>query len=157
VSKIRKLAAQFKELENKLAVWTRCGMCQVVCPLFAETGREADLARGKLALLDGLVQEMFKNPDGVSERLNRCLLCGSCQAGCSSGVNVIEIFLKARSILAEFKGLPGSQKLLFRSVLANPERFNTLSGFVSKFQPLFTRQVNQTLGTSCARMATPLL
>lgn len=157
MSNIRKLAGQFKELEDKLAVCTRCGMCQVVCPLFAETGREADLARGKLALLDGLAQEMFKNPDGVSERLNRCLLCGSCQAGCSSGVDVIEIFLKARSILAEFKGLPRTQKLLFRSVLAKPELFNTLSGFVSKFQPFFTRQVNQSLGTSCARMATPLL
>ncbi|MBA4366367.1 MAG: (Fe-S)-binding protein [Desulfobacterium sp.] len=157
MSNIRKLAGQFKELEKKLAVCTRCGMCQAVCPLFAETKREADLARGKLALLDGLAQEMFKNPDGVSERLNRCLLCGSCQAGCSSGVNVIEIFLKARSILAEFKGLPGSQKLLFRSVLAKPKLFNTLSGFVAKFQPLFIRQMNQSLGTSCARMATPLL
>ncbi len=157
MSNIRKLAGQFKDLEEKLSVCTRCGMCQVVCPLYAETGRESDLARGKLALLDGLAQEMFKNPDGVSERLNRCLLCGSCQAGCSSGVDVIEIFLKARSILAEFKGLSQTQKLLFRSVLAKPELFNALSNIVSKFQPLLTRKVNQSLGTSCARMATPLL
>lgn len=157
MSNIKKLAKQFQKLETKLKVCTRCGMCQAVCPLFAETGREADLARGKLALLDGLAQEMFKNPDGVSERLNRCLLCGSCQSGCSSGVDVLEIFLTARAILAEYKGLSTAKKLLFRGMLAKPETFNALSSFASKFQPLFTRQVNQELGTSCARMATPLL
>ncbi|MFH2066503.1 MAG: (Fe-S)-binding protein [Pseudomonadota bacterium] len=157
MSNIRKLATRFKELEAKLKACTRCGMCQAVCPLFAETGRESDLARGKLALLDGLAQEMFKNPDGVSERLNRCLLCGSCQSGCSSGVDVMEIFLKARAILAEFKGLPISHKLLLRSMLAKPEFFNSVSDAVSKYQPLFTRKVNRELGTSCARMGTPLL
>ena len=75
-----------------------CGMCQAVCPLFAETGREADVARGKLALLDGLMQQMFEDPEGVSQRLNKCLLCGSCAANCPSGVNVLEIFIKARAI-----------------------------------------------------------
>jgi glycolate oxidase iron-sulfur subunit len=74
---MKKLAELMKELETSLSICNRCGMCQAVCPLFLETGREADLARGKLALLDGLIQEMFKNPDGVAERLNRCALCGS--------------------------------------------------------------------------------
>ncbi|MGA7643801.1 MAG: (Fe-S)-binding protein, partial [Syntrophobacteraceae bacterium] len=73
---MKKLAALIKELEEQLVVCMRCGMCQAVCPVFAETGREADVARGKLALLDGLIQEMFKDPKGVNERMMRCLLCG---------------------------------------------------------------------------------
>ena len=82
-----------RELEYQVARCVRCGMCQVVCPLFEQTGRESDAARGKLALLDGLMQEMFKSPKGVSDRLYRCLR-GSCAANCPSGVSVLEIFIK---------------------------------------------------------------
>ena len=42
------------KLEGQLVSCRRCGLCQAVCPLFAQTGREADVARGKLALLSGL-------------------------------------------------------------------------------------------------------
>ena len=54
MSGMKTLTTLMKELEDQLIVCMRCGMCQAVCPLFTETGREADVARGKLALLDGL-------------------------------------------------------------------------------------------------------
>jgi len=47
-----------QELEDQLVVCMRCGLCQAVCRLFAATGREADVARGKLALLDGLAHSL---------------------------------------------------------------------------------------------------
>ncbi len=68
---MKDLARLVRELEDQLVVCMRCGMCQAVCPLYTETGREADVARGKLALLEGLSKEMFRDPKGVSERLNR--------------------------------------------------------------------------------------
>jgi glycolate oxidase iron-sulfur subunit len=153
---MKKLAELMKDLETSLRICTRCGMCQAVCPLFLETGREADLARGKLALLDGLIQEMLRNPDGVMERLNRCILCGSCESNCSSGVSVLEIFLKARKVISDFKGLPAAKKLLFRQMLARPERFDQLISVAAVFQNLFARPVNRKLGTSCARFISPI-
>ena len=105
MSSLRALAKLMKELEDQLVVCMRCGLCQAVCPLFAETGREADVARGKLALLDGLLQEILKNPGGVQDHLSRCLLCGSCAANCPSGVKVLDIFIKGRAILAGYLGL----------------------------------------------------
>ncbi|MBG0780268.1 MAG: (Fe-S)-binding protein, partial [Desulfotignum balticum] len=89
---MKELANLVKELEDQLVTCIRCGMCQSVCPLFEQTRKEADVARGKLALLTGLMENMFTDPDGVNERLNRCLLCGSCASNCPSGVNVVEIF-----------------------------------------------------------------
>ena len=83
---IKELTLLMKELEDQLPICMRCGMCQAVL-VFAEIGREADVARGKLALLDGLAHEMFKDPKGVYKRLTRCLLCGSCAETCSSQVN----------------------------------------------------------------------
>ncbi len=127
------------------------------CPLFAETGLEADVARGKLALLDGLMQELFKDSKGVHERLNRCLLCGSCAANCPSGVNVLEIFIKARAILTGFMGLSPAKKVILRGMLSRPEIFDRMAEWGSKFQKIFTKPANKLIGTSCARFVSPLL
>jgi len=157
MASVKELARLMKKLEDQLVVCMRCGMCQAVCPVFAQTGREADVARGKLALLDGLLQEMFKDPQGVYERLNRCLLCGSCAANCPSGVSVMEIFLQARAILAGFMGLPPAKKAILRGMLAHPELFDHVMAWGAKFQKIFTREVNDVIGTSCARINSPLI
>jgi len=157
MASVKELARLMKKLEDQLVVCMRCGMCQAVCPVFAQTGREADVARGKLALLDGLLQEIFKDPQGVYERLNRCLLCGSCAANCPSGVSVMEIFLQARAILAGFMGLPPAKKAILRGMLAHPELFDHVMAWGAKFQKIFTREVNDVIGTSCARINSPLI
>ena len=151
------LVTLMKELKDQLALCMRCGTCQSVCPLFAQTGREADVARGKLALLDGLLQEMFKNPEGVNDRLNKCLLCGSCAAACPSGVKVLDIFIKARVILTTYIGLPWTKKIILRKILSHPRTFDRLIHWGSKFQKLFFRPVNDTLKTSCVRFLPFLL
>ena len=157
MSDMKTLTELMKELEDRLAVCMRCGMCQAVCPLFEQTGREADVARGKLALLDGLMKEMFQNPKGTFERLNRCLLCGSCAENCPSNVNVLEIFMKARAILTGYMGLSPSKRILLRGMLSHPTRFDRMAEWGAKFQNLFTRPVNNLIGTSCVRFTSPLL
>jgi glycolate oxidase iron-sulfur subunit len=155
--KMQSLVKMLKELEDQLAGCMRCGLCQSVCPLFAETGREADVARGKLALLDGLSQEMFKDPQGVSERLNRCLLCGSCAANCPSGVRVLDIFIKARAILSGYMGLSPVKKAIFRGLLGKPDLFNQLMDLGARFQGIFVKPVDDLLGSSCSRFLSPVL
>ena len=157
MSDMKELAQLMRQLEEQLVVCNRCGLCQAVCPLYGETGREADVARGKLALLDGLFKQQFKEADGVLERLNRCLLCGSCQANCPSGVNVLEIFMKARMILTEFRGLSPAKKLIFRGMLARPALFDRVAALGSRFQALGIKSANPSMGTSCSRFITPML
>lgn len=157
MAQMNELANLVKELEEQLVICIRCGMCQSVCPLFEQTRKEADVARGKLALLTGLMENMFADPDGVNQRLNKCLLCGSCAANCPSGVNVLEIFIKARAILAEYKGLSPVKKLIFKKMLANPKTFDTLTQWAGLFQNLFIKDDANAQGTSCARLVSPLL
>jgi glycolate oxidase iron-sulfur subunit len=154
---IHALTRMMRSLEEQLVVCMRCGMCQAVCPVFEQTGREADVARGKLALLDGLLQEMFADPEGVHRRLNKCLLCGSCAANCPSGVGALEIFLKARAIITAYRGLPPAKRALLRGLLLHPELLDRLTGWGTRLQRLLTRPVNEHAGTSCARIASPLL
>ncbi|MFH2061300.1 MAG: (Fe-S)-binding protein [Pseudomonadota bacterium] len=154
---INTLAFLVKELEDQLVVCIRCGMCQSVCPVFEQTGREADVARGKLALLNGLMTKLFTDPDGVNDRLNKCLLCGSCAANCPSGVNVLEIFIKARAILTEYKGLSFVKKIIFKQMLSKPKTFDTIMVWAEKFQNLMVKSNTTAQGTSCARFVSPLL
>ncbi|MGD9330740.1 MAG: (Fe-S)-binding protein [Desulfobacterales bacterium] len=157
MASMEELARLMRELEDQLVVCMKCGMCQSVCPVFDQTGREADVTRGKLALLGGLMESMFDDPEGVYERLNKCLLCGSCAANCPSGVSVQEIFLKARAILTGFMGLPPAKRLILRGMLANPSLFDRLTEWGARFQKIFSRPINDIVGTSCARFVSPLL
>lgn len=154
---VQRLVTLLQDLQEQLAVCNRCGLCQAVCPLFAATGREADVARGKLALLNGLAQNLLQNPRGVLDRLQRCLLCGACAANCPSGVRVTETFLRARAILAGYLGLSPLQKAIFRGLLAQPRFFHRLLSLGAKCQGFFLKPADELLGSSCARFLSPLL
>lgn len=140
-----------KQLEIELAVCMRCGMCQTVCPLFAETGRESDVARGKLALLDGLIEEAFKDPAGVAERLARCLFCGSCAADCPSGVRILDIFIRARAMLTAYMGLHPVKRIVLRGLLARPGLLDRFLEWSSRLQGALSSPADGAMGTSCSR------
>jgi glycolate oxidase iron-sulfur subunit len=152
MTSLAQLAYLLRDLETQLLTCMRCGFCQAVCPIHAQTGHEADVARGKLALLLGLRQELVRDPAGVKETLERCLLCGSCAAACPSGVKVLEIFITARAILAGYLGLDRLKRLILRGVLTRPRLFDLLLSVAAAFQPLAARPVNDLLGTSCGRL-----
>ncbi|MEW6258511.1 MAG: (Fe-S)-binding protein [Thermodesulfobacteriota bacterium] len=157
MSRIEDLIRMVKSLEDELVTCMRCGMCQSVCPLYAQTGKETDVARGKLALLDGLMKRIVEDPQGVKERLDQCLLCGSCAAACPSGVHVLDIFFKARAILSGYVGLKPVERLILRGMLAQPALFDRLMEWGARIQPLFSRNENAVVGTSCARVLSPLI
>ena len=145
-------------LDDKLAACMKCGMCQSVCPVFGETMMEADVTRGKLTLLEKLAHRLIEDPDAVNEKLNRCLLCGSCQANCPSGVSILEIFMEARAIVASYKGLSPLKKAIFRTLLPNPKLFGFLLKIGAPFQGLAMRDDNNAQGTAtCSPLLRPFL
>lgn len=157
MSDLQELAKLLEELDDRLVSCMRCGMCQAVCPVFAQSGRETDVTRGKLALLDGLAKEMVSDSKGVNEILNRCLLCGTCQANCPSGVKIMDIFLTARQIMTGYEGLSPVKQAIFKGMLSNPKLFNKLLDMGSKFQGIFTKTADETVGSSCARFNAPVI
>ncbi|MCG8567230.1 MAG: (Fe-S)-binding protein, partial [Desulfobacterales bacterium] len=157
MGKMKDLAREMKALEGMVSVCTRCGTCQAHCPLYAQTRKEGDVSRGKIALLTGLAEEMFKNPKGVDERLNRCLLCGSCAKACPSGVDTQAIFIKARSILTQYLGLSFAKKMVFRRYLSQPQKFDRFMARMARFQSLALSPEENTQATSCGRVDIRLL
>ncbi len=147
---VKELVRLLGEIDDELVSCMRCGMCQAVCPVYAETGLEAHVARGKIALLEGLSHEALNDPKAVLDRLDMCLLCGSCAAACPSGVRVLDIFLKAKAFLAGYLGLPPAQKALLRGMLANRKVFDSVMTVASRLQGLVTKPANEVIGSSCA-------
>lgn len=154
---LTKLAKMLQELDDHMVACMKCGMCQAVCPVFAETMKEADVTRGKIALLENLAKEMVSDPEGVQEKLNKCLLCGSCGANCPSGVKIMDIFLRARCIVNSYMGLSPVKKAILCGMLTNPKLFNALLDMGSVFQGLFTTKVNDLLGSSCSKILSPII
>ena len=153
---MKKLAGLVRELEDQLSACTRCGLCQAVCPLYRETGQESSVARGKLAILKGLMEQAFQEPTRSLDQISRCLLCGACEVNCPSGVRVMEVFLKARAVLTGYLGMPAAKRAMFRRLLARPERFNRVLSWGARVQGLLIKPANELLGTSCTRFTSPL-
>ncbi|NLY41097.1 MAG: (Fe-S)-binding protein [Desulfovibrionales bacterium] len=154
---VHQLAQMLHELDDQMVSCMKCGLCQAVCPVFAETMSEGDVARGKIALLENLAKEMIQDPQGVQKKLNMCLLCGSCAANCPSGVKVLDIFLKARVIVNTYMGLPAAKKAIFQGLLTKPALFNSVLDVASKFQGVFTKTANEVIGSSCSRIQAPVI
>ncbi len=70
--------------------------------MYIQACKNADVARGKLALVYGLMVAMLTDMDGIRERLQRSLLCCSCRP--LSGRVTANIF-EARIILTDYSGL----------------------------------------------------
>ena len=69
MSDLKKLAKRLMTLDDRIIACMKCGMCQAVCPMFGATMMEADVARGKLALVDNLAHEMIADPEAVADKL----------------------------------------------------------------------------------------
>jgi glycolate oxidase iron-sulfur subunit len=149
---LKALAGKLLKLDDLLISCMRCGFCLAVCPVYGATVKESDATRGKLALLEFLSRHIINDPEAVNDKLTRCLLCGSCQAVCPSGVKIMDIFLHARNIMREYTGLSRVEKVIFRGLLARPKLFNALLDLSSKFQGLFLKEADAALGTHKAPM-----
>ncbi len=157
MSDLQRLANQLMELDDRIIACMKCGLCQAVCPTFGASMMEADVARGKLALVDNLAHRLIEDPEAVAEKLGRCLLCGSCQAACPSGVQIIDVFLEAREIVFAYVGLHPLKKIIFRTLLAQPTIFNLAMRVGAPCQTVLFRQTLNTQRTSRAPLLDGLI
>ncbi|HDY69596.1 MAG TPA: (Fe-S)-binding protein, partial [Actinobacteria bacterium] len=74
----------------------RCGACMAVCPTYRETGEEGMVARGRLALVESMLDGEIGLTRGLVERIARCIGCRACEAVCPSGIDVAGVFTAVR-------------------------------------------------------------
>ena len=79
-----------READRILRKCVHCGFCLATCPTYLETGDERDSPRGRIWLINDLLEE--STPDAAKasttqHHLDRCLTCLSCMTTCPSGVD----------------------------------------------------------------------
>ena len=96
------------ELAHLNALWrcNKCGACTATCPLYQATVNEGMVARGKLALLEAVVDGALAPSEALRRKIEDCLLCGACAQSCPSMVPTTDLFLEARAELTGLLGLP---------------------------------------------------
>lgn len=95
-----------KELQDDILRCMRCGFCRAVCPVFEETKLESGVARGKLAILEGLIEDELELDESVVDKIFQCTLCRNCNEECPAGVEIDSVILKARAEMFDKVDLP---------------------------------------------------
>lgn len=93
----------------------KCGACQAVCPTYQATGDEARVARGRISLLEAVLDGRLSFSRGLDERISSCAGCLACDAACPSGVNIHGALLAARADIAASRRRHRLTRLAVRS------------------------------------------
>ena len=91
--------AAMRTNQARIDACTRCGNCVPVCPSFRATGDEALSARGRISLMEAVLEGSLGLTSGLSERLSLCLECGACTEVCPGGLDIPSLILAMRAEL----------------------------------------------------------
>lgn len=100
---------KFKHLEkwkDTLSSCIRCGYCYEHCPFFKHTGWESEAPRSKIITAFGFLSRELEPTKLAADKLFTCFFCMRCEAACSSGVPLTQIFIDARKDLVELGVIP---------------------------------------------------
>ncbi|KJR49539.1 putative glycolate dehydrogenase, 2-subunit type [Desulfosporosinus sp. I2] len=150
--------------EKEVIRCIRCGACQNVCPVFKELQAESTVARGRVKLIRGVINQDLGLTEGFIDKISLCLMCKACVVNCPSGVKVDKLVEAARKEIADKEGLSLLKNLIFRLVLKNRWVFNTGMRTGRIFQGLFFRKgphgqgmlPRMSLGIDKRRLLSPL-
>jgi len=79
----------------------KCGLCSTVCPTYQLTHDEAESARGRIALMQGLVQGQLSLTTTAQTHLESCLSCGLCETVCPAQVDYSDLIDSTKLWLRE--------------------------------------------------------
>lgn len=120
------LPGEFAALYDHVVTCSKCGFCQPVCPIFRATGREAHVARGKLALFRNLIERRTGLVPDLKDAYSNCLLCRACTDVCFSAVKTDKVVVTFRHQYGERFGRGFLQRRVFRSLLPRPRLMRAL-------------------------------
>lgn len=108
---------ELKDLEKCV----RCGSCKACCPTYDEDNTEAMGARGRLALLRGLLLKELKPTPLLNEKIFSCILCEACSGLCPNGVDITENIYRGRNMLKQSDKKRRYLRLLAKFFISNPD------------------------------------
>ena len=104
----------------------KCGSCSAVCPTFLYERAESFSARGRMALVEAVLDKRLHISRTYIDRLATCTACLACEASCASNVPVTEIIQAAKEQAVEEAGA-GTVGVAVSFMLKHPAVFRAVA------------------------------
>jgi len=82
--------------ERQVRACVHCGICTATCPTYVLTGDERDGPRGRIVMMQQMLEEGGAPSPQAVHHIDRCLTCLSCRTACPSSVDYARIVDAAR-------------------------------------------------------------
>lgn len=98
--------------EREMRTCIHCGICTATCPTYVLLGDELDSPRGRIQLIQQMLETNATPSAKVVGHVDRCLSCLACVSACPSGVNYPRLIDTARAHIERKAARPLDQRLL---------------------------------------------
>ncbi|WP_319550528.1 (Fe-S)-binding protein [Desulfogranum marinum] len=109
----------------------RCGICLEKCPVYQTTLDETVSPRSKVQLSRFVTEDKLSLSDPLNEVFSKCLMCGTCTAGCPSSLAHDLLFMKLRSALSSELGTTWPLRIIYH-LLSDQKKLKFAAG-VARF------------------------
>lgn len=124
-----KLAAALEAQSDRLLPCVHCGFCLPACPTYNRLGDENDSPRGRLHLMNAVVEgRLDPASDAFQTHIDRCLGCRACEPVCPSGVEYGALLEVARETANAARPLPRMTRALLTIMGSRPLRSVVFGG-----------------------------
>lgn len=114
------LAGALAMQADRLLPCVHCGFCLPACPTYTRLGDEADSPRGRLHLMQAVVEgRLDPASDAFQTHIDRCLGCRACEPVCPSGVEYGTLLELARETAVKARP-PGLLPRALLTVIGSP-------------------------------------
>jgi glycolate dehydrogenase iron-sulfur subunit len=152
---------KFSRSNDILRNCVHCGFCTATCPTYTELGDERDSPRGRIYLIQQMLESGEPAPASTVTHIDRCLSCLSCMTTCPSGVHYMHLVDHARQYIEETYERPAFDRFLrglLGIILPRPNLFRlALIGAVlgKPLKGLFRGRLRAMLDMAPSRLETP--
>tara|TARA_B100001123_G_scaffold200276_1_gene227486 strand:- start:1240 stop:2535 length:1296 start_codon:yes stop_codon:yes gene_type:complete len=119
-----------KSTEKIFKKCVHCGMCNTTCPTFRILGDELDGPRGRIYLIQDMLENEKKPTANVVKHIDRCLSCYGCMTTCPAEVNYMHLIDHGRKYIEQNYERPFFDRLLrnfLSKILPNAKYFRIAS------------------------------
>lgn len=103
--------------ERNLRACVHCGICTATCPTYVLFGDERDGPRGRIVMMQRMLEDGGVPTEETVHHVDRCLTCLGCRTACPSSVDYARLIDAAREHIEAHYTRPLHQRLLRALIL----------------------------------------
>lgn len=130
------------EAESALRACVHCGICTATCPTYVLLGDERDGPRGRIVMMQKMLEAGGAPSPETVTHVDRCLSCLGCRTACPSGVDYARLVDAARAHIETHHTRSVDERLtrwFIKHVLARPALAKTGVVLAKMFAPVAKR------------------